>query len=396
MKIACVILGTRGDVQPMVALANGLLKKGHELTICAPPENEELVSRVKCKFIPFGPNIKKASQENPKKQKGGVVVKISPKEGKKLINDQITLLPDLLAGSDLILGVGIVFGVHTAADILKVPYRFVIYYPIVLGTTPDDPLKNRFMFGLGRSLINMFIKGLINKQRIKFLLPPIKDVWAHWLGEEVIVACDPELNKAHNGVSFPFIQTGFLLLESQQQLPDYVANFCNAGKPPVYIGFGSNPIADKEKFLHIFDKVSKDTNQRLIISKGWADLPEINSADILYVDDMPFDLLFPRLAGAVYHGGTGTMASIARAGIPQAAFPFMADQFSNRDNIVKLQLGPRTSNFVKMTAESITTAIIECLTKDVFKKNAVELSEKLKKSNGVELTINQIEKIILK
>ena len=396
MKIACVILGTRGDVQPIVALANGLLKKGHELTICAPPENEELVSRVKCKFIPFGPNVKKASQENPKKQKGGVVVKISPKEGKKLINDQITLLPNLIAGSDLILGVGIVFGVHTAADILKVPYRFVIYYPIVLGTTPDDPLKNRFMFGLGRSLINMFIKGLINKQRIKFLLPPIKDVWAHWLGEEVIVACDPELNKAHNGVSFPFIQTGFLLLESQQQLPDYVANFCNDGKPPVYIGFGSNPIADKEKFLHIFDKVSKDTNQRLIISKGWADLPEINSADILYVDDMPFDLLFPRLAGAVYHGGTGTMASIARAGIPQAAFPFMADQFSNRDNIVKLQLGPRTSNFVKMTAESITTAIIECLTKDVFKKNAVELSEKLKKSNGVELTINQIEKIILK
>ena len=396
MKIACVILGTRGDVQPIVALANGLLKKGHELTICAPPENEELVSRVKCKFIPFGPNVKKASQENPKKQKGGVVVKISPKEGKKLINDQITLLPNLLAGSDLILGVGIVFGVHTAADILKVPYRFVIYYPIVLGTTPDDPLKNRFMFGLGRSLINMFIKGLINKQRIKFLLPPIKDVWAHWLGEEVIVACDPELNKAHNGVSFPFIQTGFLLFESQQQLPDHVANFCNAGKPPVYIGFGSNPIADKEKFLHIFDKVSKNTNQRLIISKGWADLPEINSADILYVDDMPFDLLFPRLAGAVYHGGTGTMASIARAGIPQAAFPFMADQFSNRDNIVKLQLGPRTSNFVKMTAESITTAIIECLTKDVFKKNAVELSEKLKKSNGVELTINQIEKIILK
>jgi UDP:flavonoid glycosyltransferase YjiC (YdhE family) len=90
------------------------------------------------------------------------------------------------------------------------------------------------------------------------------------------------------------------------------------------------------------------------------------------------------------------MASIARAGIPQAAFPFMADQFSNRDSIVKLQIGPETSNFNKMTAESITAAIIECLTKDVFKKNAVELSEKLKKSNGVELTINQIEKIILK
>jgi UDP:flavonoid glycosyltransferase YjiC (YdhE family) len=46
MKIACVILGTRGDVQPMVALAEGLLRRGHEVTICAPPENEELVKRV--------------------------------------------------------------------------------------------------------------------------------------------------------------------------------------------------------------------------------------------------------------------------------------------------------------------------------------------------------------
>lgn len=396
MKIACVILGTRGDVQPMVALARGLSKKGHQVTICAPPENEEFVSRNKCKFIPFGPNVKKASQENPNKQKGGVAVKISPKEGKKIINDQINLLPDLLAGTDLILGVGIVFGVHTAADILKVPYRFVIYYPIVLGTKPDDPFKNRFMFGLGRSLINIFIKGLINKHRKKNLLPPIKDAWAHWLGEEVIVACDPELNKVRNGVAFSYIQTGFLVLESNEQLPDNVISFCNSGKPPVYIGFGSNPVADKEKYLSIFEKVSKDTDQRLIISKGWADLPESNSSEILYVDDMPFDLLFPKLAAAIYHGGTGTMASIARAGIPQAAFPFMADQFSNRDNIVRLHLGPRTCNFNEMTAESITAAINDCLTDDLYKKNAFELCERLKKSNGVETTINLIEKMVLK
>jgi UDP:flavonoid glycosyltransferase YjiC (YdhE family) len=42
MEIAFVILGTRGDVQPMIALATGLMKKGHEAIICAPPEHEEL------------------------------------------------------------------------------------------------------------------------------------------------------------------------------------------------------------------------------------------------------------------------------------------------------------------------------------------------------------------
>jgi UDP:flavonoid glycosyltransferase YjiC (YdhE family) len=59
MKIACVTLGTRGDVQPMVALADGLIKKGHEIPICAPPENAELSGRINCRFVAFGPGIRK-------------------------------------------------------------------------------------------------------------------------------------------------------------------------------------------------------------------------------------------------------------------------------------------------------------------------------------------------
>jgi vancomycin aglycone glucosyltransferase len=395
MKIACVILGTRGDVQPVVALAKRLIDKGHSVTICAPPENEEFVSGINCQFVPFGPNIKKAAKDNPNRQKGGVAVKISPKEGKKVISDQIHLLPEMLAGSDLILGVGIVFGVHTVADILKIPYRFLIYYPIVLGTTSDDPLKNRIMFGFGRSMVNLFIKGFINKYRAEFSLPPIKDTWSHWLGEKVIVACDPELNKARDGVSFPFEQTGFMLFPSQKSLPQNVIDFCNTGNPPVYIGFGSNPIARTKQFKQIFEKVRNDTNQRLIISKGWADLPENNSSDILYVNEIPFDKLFPKLAAAIYHGGTGTMAEVSRAGIPQAAFPFMADQFANRDNIVKLGLGPVTCNFRQMTAESISTAIRECLTNNIYKTNAMDLAIRLKKSDGIEVTISLIEKEII-
>jgi len=62
------------------------------------------------------------------------------------------------------------------------------------------------------------------------------------------------------------------------------------------------------------------------------------------------------------------MAAITRAGIPQAAFPFMGDQFDNRNQIVKLGLGPMTCDFKKMTAESISSAITECVTDDKYKK----------------------------
>jgi UDP:flavonoid glycosyltransferase YjiC (YdhE family) len=89
------------------------------------------------------------------------------------------------------------------------------------------------------------------------------------------------------------------------------------------------------------------------------------------------------------------MAEASRAGIPQAAFPFIADQFANRDNIVKLGLGPKTCNFKEMTAESISSAIKECITNNTYKTNALNLSSRLKNSDGTELTIQLIEKEFL-
>jgi UDP:flavonoid glycosyltransferase YjiC (YdhE family) len=77
MKIACFILGTRGDVQPMVALATGLINHGHEVIVCAPPEHEELVQKYGCRFVPYGINIKKTLKEKPEEQKGGMVIKLN-------------------------------------------------------------------------------------------------------------------------------------------------------------------------------------------------------------------------------------------------------------------------------------------------------------------------------
>jgi vancomycin aglycone glucosyltransferase len=391
MKISIIINGTRGDVQPMLALAIGLKKNGHEVILCAPPENEELANKYNCPFVAFGPNYKELFKQNSQ-MKGGATAAPSPKEMKKETENQITKLPKIIEGSNLVLGVGFVLGVHTVADLLKIPYRFVIFYPMLLGTSKNDPLLNRLLFGIGRSMTNLVMKSSINKMRRQLGLPIIKDVWKHWMGEHVIAACDKELNAVRYGVSFNFTQTGYILLPAQDGLPEYVDNFLKSGKPPIYIGFGSNPVDRPEKYNPIFNEVSKETNQRLIISKGWANLQENNSTDILYVDDIPFELLFPRLAAIVYHGGTGTMAAAARAAIPQAAFPFMADQFENRKQIVKLGLGPKTCDFKKLTANAISSAIKDCVNNIEFKKKAGEISEKLKMTNGLDLTINLLER----
>lgn len=390
MKIAIVINGTRGDVQPMLALATGLISKGNEIVFCAPPENKGLVEQYNVPFIEFGPNYKELFQKNAQ-IKGGATAAPTPKEMKKQTGDQISLLPELIKGSDLVLGVGFVLGVHTVADILKIPYRFVIFYPALLGTCKTDPFIYRMMFGFGRSMTNMAMKSFINKKRSAAGLKSIKDVWEHWMGDLVIAACDKELNEVREGVSFQFKQTGYMLLPSKNGLPNNVKKFLDEGNPPIYIGFGSNPVAKPEKYSQVFKKVSLATKQRLIISKGWAGLSEENSANILFVDEMPFEQLFPRLSGIIFHGGTGTMAVAARVGTPQIAFPFMADQFENSKQIVRLGIGPKTNSFKKMTEDILISSINEIVKNDEYKKNALGLSRKLQNSNGLELTIELIE-----
>lgn len=389
MKVAMIVYGSRGDVQPMLALATELIKKGHEVVFCASPDNEEFVKKYNCPFVPFGKNLKELFKNA--NIKGGASGQLSLKEGKRIIQEQIDKLPEIVQDYDLILAAGIILGVPTVADYLKIPYRFVAFYPMILGTARGDPLFNRTMFRFGKFIINLFSRGYINKQRDRLEIQPIKDVWQYWMGENVIIACDKELNAVKERVSFAFTQTGYMFLPSQNKLTSQIEDFLNSGEPPVYIGFGSNPISGKKNYNELFNEVSRATNQRLIISKGWADLPENDNPDILFVDELSFESLFPLVSVIIHHGGTGTLAYAARSGVPQAAFPFMADQFENRKQIIKLGLGPKTCDFKKMTAESVSDAISECLQNENYKKNAVTLSQKLKHVDGLQLTTDLLE-----
>ncbi len=389
MKIALVVYGSRGDVQPMLALAIELMERGHEVLFCTSPDNEEFIKQYNCSFVPIGKDLKELFKHA--NIKGGISGQLSPKEGKRIIKEQIDILPEKVKGYDLILAAGIILGVPTVADYLKIPYRFIAFYPMILGTSKDDPFFNRMMFHFGKSVINLFLRGFINKQRTSIGVQPLGDVWQYWLGKHAIIACDKQLNAVNENVPFAFTQTGYMFLPPQDQLSEHVELFIKSGKPPVYIGFGSNPISGKKNYHEIFNEVWKATDQRLIISKGWADLPEYDNPNILFVDDIPFEFLFPRLSAIIHHGGTGTMAYAARSGVPQAAFPFIADQFVNRKQIVKLGIGPNTCDFKKMTAESISNAISECIVNDTYKNNAVELSQNLQQVDGLQMTADLIE-----
>lgn len=396
MRIAIIVFGTRGDVQPTVALALELEKSGHEIILCIPPEHEEWIKSYGCPVTPFGTNLKELIEKGSQKA-GKPATRLSVKTMKAEIRLQIDKLPVIVEGSDLLIGAGLVNGIPTVAEKLKIPYRFLAFYPGIMGPPKDVPFPGRLIWGFGKWATNASIRSVINKKRKEIGLDPVSDVWTNWMGEEVILASEKALIPVSGKVDFDFTQTGYMFLPSLAPLPEKVEIFLAKGSPPVFIGFGSNPVHKPEQYVRMMAETAETTGQRLIISKGWGAIE--SSEDIencLFVEEVPYDLLFPRVSMVVHHGGIGTMAAAAKAGVPQAAFPFMADQFMNRIEMIKIGISPQTASFKKLSARHLIRVITEGLTDTRYREKAVEIAGKINDHEGTELTAGVIARIGLR
>jgi vancomycin aglycone glucosyltransferase len=326
---------------------------------------------------------------------GGPATRPSVGTLKKEIVRQIDQIPEIMAGSDLLIGVGLVNGVPTAAEKMRIPYRFMAFYPGIMGPPKGVPFPGRLIWRLGKWATSIVLRGLINRKRKEIGLDPVADVWADWMGENVILASEESLIPVSEKVDFRFTQTGYMFLHSLVPLTEEVEQFLAAGAPPVFIGFGSNPIHKPEGYSRMLAEVARATGQRLIVSKGWGAIGSSgDTANCLFVDEVPYELLFPRVAMVVHHGGTGTMAAAAKAGLPQAVFPFMADQFQNQQELIRLGVAPKTVGFKKLSAEHLTRAIAQGLTDYRYLQKAAEIARPINDHNGTQLTAEVINKIV--
>jgi UDP:flavonoid glycosyltransferase YjiC (YdhE family) len=394
MKISIVTFGTQGDIHPSLALAIGLKRRGHEVTLCTSPDYEEFVKSYDCSFKSFGDNFKEyVMQQKKTSNKLKVVINLFKFVRRDMIK-QIDCLTEVLKGFDLIIGTSFIISASTVADYLNISYQSVTFFPTMLGR------NNNFAWRLQMKSIDFIFKRLLNKKRAEIKLKPVKNVSLKILGNVPIVASDIPLMSVPENVKFKYIQTGYMYLKNKaEKLNDEIENFLQSGPTPIFIGFGSmsmdNPTALKASKL--FVQVAESLKLRFIIQKAWSGLKDLSDhKNCIFVDDVSYELLFPRVAIAIHHGGAGTVQMAARAGVPQMIIPFMNDQFNWRVQIVKLGLGPYTRVMQTLTAKSLSKSISECLTNEKYRKKAKEIAETVKKIDGIELTVNAIEERLFK
>jgi sterol 3beta-glucosyltransferase len=171
--------------------------------------------------------------------------------------------------------------------------------------------------------------------------------------------------------------------------------FIEAGKPPVFIGFGSMPIKDPQRTTTIILEALKQSEQRGILHMGWGGLGNQSLPDYVFkIDYAPYDWLFPRMAMVIHHGGSGTTAFGLRSGIPSCVVPFVFDQFYWGERIAQMGVGHKPIPYKELNVKRLTEAIRFGVSDPQTKQKAFELGQRIRAEKGIENALNIFEKML--
>jgi UDP:flavonoid glycosyltransferase YjiC (YdhE family) len=386
----------------MIALTLALQSAGHDILLAGPPEKASWIGALGCKFQPLGKDVTSFidSMENAHSISAGAhFVRFVRAE----INAQFDVLPDIIAGADLVLGASLVFSLSSIAEAMGIQYRFVGFAPQLLpsGHHPFLVFKhqglprwlNRMGWNLATILDKLNITRLINAHRRKLGLGPLKSAWEHILGQNIIIASDEELAAVPPDAAISYAQTGYMHLpQPPRELPD-LETFLNTGTAPVFSGFGSMPKLDQAKTVAMIVGAARNNGRRMVIAKFWDEPSEFSgSEDIFFIQKYPHLDLFPHMAAVIHHGGAGTTATTARSGVPQIIIPHILDQFYWGNQIHKAGLGPKPIWRSRLTAKKLSQAIEESVTNQELIKNAREVGETLRRKDSLGNAVQEIER----
>ena len=189
--------------------------------------------------------------------------------------------------------------------------------------------------------------------------------------------------------------TGYWFLENKHWQPSSeLSAFLEAGKPPVFIGFGSMPIKDPQRTTTIILDALKQSGQRGILHVGWGGIGNQSLPDSVFkIDYAPYEWLFPRMGMVIHHGGSGTTAFGLRSGVPSCAVPFVFDQFYWGERIAQLGVGPKPIPYKQLNVERLADAIRVGVGDSQIKQNAFELGQKIRAEKGIENAVNLVGKM---
>ncbi len=341
MRFLLSTIGSRGEAQPVTALAVQLALLGNDVTVVAPPDFEELVTGNGIDFIPVGPYLRDAAKIAPARLKA---------LAEQSVKDQFAVVAAAADGADvLVAGGALQHATRSVAESIGAHYVYASFCantlpsprhapPAMLGTIPKNGTaeENLAQWEQHRRFF-AFARDTLNAERAKLGLSPIDDVRDHIFTDTPWLAADPFLGPWPGPGEL--VQTGAWLMHDHRPLAPDLEAFLDNGDPPVHVGLGSTSHTDPQTVADTLDAARK-LGKRVVLQQGWANLTLTdNASDRITIGEVNQQTLFRRVAAVVHHGGAGTTTTAAATGTPQFVLPHAYDQYYWAAQVERLGIG---------------------------------------------------------
>jgi vancomycin aglycone glucosyltransferase len=348
MKVVVVGYGSRGDLEPCAVVGRELVRRGHDVSMAAPPNMLAFVESAGLSAVAYGPDTREqmnsatdvivdmqAKVQNPAGLLTEVVEHLN-----KVKSEKSATLTELASGADLL-----VVGFNeqgVAANVAE-------YYGIPLVALHPFPSR---IWTDGELALSV-AKDTDDAQRGALGLPDATGPWTTLEIQAYDELCLPGpaaewvesdgLDERANCFG-PFV--GALTLELPTDADDEVLSWIAEGTPPIYFGFGSTPINSPAETVAVISAACAKLGERALICSGPNDFADVPRSDHVKVAaEVNHAAILPACRAAVHHGGAGATAAGMRAGIPTLILWFWLDQPMWADGVTRLEIGSGRSFF---------------------------------------------------
>ncbi len=381
MRVLLSTIGSRGDVQPLVALALELRALGQDVRLCVPPDFRDWIDGLGFPVTPIGPELRTAIASGA----AAAPVRPSPGQRRQIVEATVatqfeTIAPAARDCDIIVAATALQIAARSVAETRGIPYVFAAYSPTVLpsrhhappplppvpGRAPLPPTAdNRELWARDTARFNDTFGAALNAHRASIGLAPVADVRSHMFTDRPWLAADPTLGPWSDTAGLAVVQTGAWILPDARPLSSELEAFLDAGEPPVYFGFGSMRPPQEFNQVTVRIQAARALGRRAIVSRGWADMSAVErEPDCLVIGEANLHALFTRVAAVVHHGGAGTTTLAARAGAPQVVVAQVYDQHYWAQRVHDLGIGTAHPSDAP-TTDSLTSALEHTLQGDV-------------------------------
>ena len=415
MKIGLQAWGSEGDIQPFTALAAGLVKAGHSVTLVVTDnigrDYRDLAKRFGYQLVSV-PNPQMPTAEEADRVWRRIIDLGNPIQQAELVmkhgfdpvvEAMYAAACQLCAENDAVVSHFFVYPLRVAAEKAGVSVGTVNIVhncmPSAWICPPGLPDLGRWSYSLGWRLVRSMVNSIF-LPRVNSLQPDTDVMRQTWAADKLnLVAVSPQICQAPPDWDARHHVCGFLnppatLMEDD--VPEDLDSFLSSGSPPVYLTFGSMMINNSDylnEVANIWEEAIRRVGCRAILQLPWGDLSRFRSnPNVFALSRSPYRKVFPRCSMIVHHGGAGTTQSALLAGRPSIIVAHVSDQFFWGSELERLGVGGKTLRRKGLSSRQLAKGISHVLATPGLTEHAIELGRRMSDEDGVATAIQLIEK----